>query len=346
MTVRVRVRSLLVAAALGFVPAAVNAQASSTAAAEALFQEGRKAFKAGNYAEACPKLEESQRLDPATGTLLALALCHEQQKKFASAWAAFTDVETRARREGRKDRETLAREHATALRPKLSTLVLEVQSAVAQLPDLQVFVDGNESGAGSWGVAVPVDGGEHVVEAKATGKKTWRKSITVKTESDAARVEIAALEDAEPAVATTSDGAERPATEDGAASATSAAATTQDDPGKGLRIAGLVTAGAGVIALGVGSGLAIGAKSKYDEAKGDCTGSSCPSDPYDKIDEARTQGNIATVLMIGGGVAAAAGVTMWFLAPRSREAASRAQGGVALRRLTIGPGSFVAEGSF
>jgi len=70
-------------------------QRQRAAAAEALFQEGRALLMAGKAEQACPKLEDSQRLDPATGTLMALALCHEQEGKLASAWAAFADVEGR-----------------------------------------------------------------------------------------------------------------------------------------------------------------------------------------------------------------------------------------------------------
>src|SRR5260221_11014313 len=60
-------------------------------AARTLFDEGRKLLADGKYDAACPKLEESQRLDPGTGTLFNLADCWEQIGRTASAWARFLE---------------------------------------------------------------------------------------------------------------------------------------------------------------------------------------------------------------------------------------------------------------
>jgi hypothetical protein len=56
---------------------ASQADAGDVATAEALFREGRALMDMGDFVAACPKLAESHAQDPATGTLLALAVCQE-----------------------------------------------------------------------------------------------------------------------------------------------------------------------------------------------------------------------------------------------------------------------------
>src|ERR1041384_7022387 len=74
-----------VLAAVVACPKAARAEPDSVAAAETLFREGREAVKRADYAVACPKFQESQRLDPAIGTLLNLALCEESWGGLADA---------------------------------------------------------------------------------------------------------------------------------------------------------------------------------------------------------------------------------------------------------------------
>ena len=74
-------RVLGVIALLALVTLARPAVAQSTsdkAAAQAQFDEARKLLKMGDTAAACDKLAESQRLEPAVGTLLNLATCYEK----------------------------------------------------------------------------------------------------------------------------------------------------------------------------------------------------------------------------------------------------------------------------
>ena len=68
-----------------------------------LFREGRALVVDGRFAEACPKLEQSQRLEPRLGTQLNIAFCHEQLGKLATAWSGFQEAASTARREGDLD---------------------------------------------------------------------------------------------------------------------------------------------------------------------------------------------------------------------------------------------------
>jgi hypothetical protein len=52
--------------------------AADTDRAERLFAEASALVAAGKYAEACPRFEESERLDGALGTHYNLALCFEK----------------------------------------------------------------------------------------------------------------------------------------------------------------------------------------------------------------------------------------------------------------------------
>jgi hypothetical protein len=60
----------IVALTASLVSTRVWAGAQEQAAAEALFQDARQLMQDGKFAEACPKLVDSNKLDPAVGTLL------------------------------------------------------------------------------------------------------------------------------------------------------------------------------------------------------------------------------------------------------------------------------------
>src|SRR4051794_25809493 len=88
---RARCAGIAGAFALCLVGTTASAQ-SESAAARALFAEARKLMAAERYDEACPKFEESLRLDQGIGTQFNLAHCWEKQGRTASAWGMFLDV--------------------------------------------------------------------------------------------------------------------------------------------------------------------------------------------------------------------------------------------------------------
>lgn len=88
-------------------------EGGAASSAESLFREGRDAVKRGDYAVACPKFQESQRLDPAIGTLLNLALCEERWGRISEARLHFREV--LASSDLDEQRRAIALEHAAAL---------------------------------------------------------------------------------------------------------------------------------------------------------------------------------------------------------------------------------------
>jgi hypothetical protein len=169
-------RLALAAAALVVLTGAPAAAQSNAAIAEQMFREGQQLLRQGRFSEACEKLAASQRLDPAIGTLMNLAYCHELEGKTASAWSEYSDAAAQAARAAEPQRQGFAREHAAALEPTLSKMRIEIAPGVATV---EVRLDGVPLPPASIGPEVPVDPGEHVLEASAPGKKPWRQPLHV-----------------------------------------------------------------------------------------------------------------------------------------------------------------------
>src|SRR5262249_47247009 len=147
------------------------------------------------FAEACPKLLESYRIDPAIGTKFYLAECYEHIGRLASAWTYYLEVVDEAHREGAKDREKFATQRADALKPRLPRLVIKPAGDLRGVPGLAVQRDGMAVGEGMWDTPVPVDLGPHTIRATAPNKKPLELQTNVKQEGGEVPVEIPMLAD-------------------------------------------------------------------------------------------------------------------------------------------------------
>jgi hypothetical protein len=280
-------------------------------AAEALFQQARAQMAAGQYPEACPKLEESQRLAPAPGTAFNLADCWEHIGRLASAWSLFRDVAAEAKLAQQAARASLARRRADELEPRLPRLIIHVEGVA---PGLEVRRDGALVGPAQWDVAVPVDPGAHTVAASAPAHRSWRATTNVAPEAKFTTVVVPALEAPvvdRPAPHAPPGPPAPPAIENHLAPPPPA------PPSSSWRAAALVS-GAGGVALLLASGVTITvARSMYDGAA-PCSGSVCfTTGAVSQRERARSLGNVATGLAIAGGAATAAGVVLWLGAPRA-----------------------------
>ncbi len=299
--------------------AAADPPSKDAAMAETLFADARKRMASGDYEGACPKLAESYRLDPGGGTLTALALCHEQTGKTATAWAEFHEVMAEAQQSGRADREKYARQHIGALEPALSRLTINVAAETAQLPELAVHRDKVAIGSAAWGVASPVDPGDHVVEAVAPGKVTWSAHVVVNANGDAKSIDVPALSDQAPATDTVA-AADEKAPPLGQLSPDTTAPEVDTAPAthgtSHQRTIGLVVGAAGLALIGVGSYFGVQAISNSNDAKKACSPSNC-TDPnaVQTNNDAKTDA-VVTDVLVGTGIAAVvAGVIVFLSAP-------------------------------
>lgn len=164
MRPRPRVRLLAATSLAAVVVAAVPARADEAATAEALFREGRRAMTRGDWADAVARLRESQRLEPAPGTLLNLAIAEEKLGRLAAAWeharAAADQLPPS------DDRQKLARDLHEAVDRRLPRVVLR---ATAVSDRASVRLDGVVLGAASFGVPLPLDPGRHEIVVRAPG---------------------------------------------------------------------------------------------------------------------------------------------------------------------------------
>lgn len=143
--------------------------------AQSLFEDGRRLLEKGDVAAACAKLAESHRLDPAGGTLLNLALCHEREGKVGTAYVELVSALAQAQRDGRDDRAAIAREHLAAIEHDLPRLVVSVPHAPA---GAEITLDGTALREAAWGSAMAVDPGPHAVRARAPGHRELRVDVT------------------------------------------------------------------------------------------------------------------------------------------------------------------------
>jgi len=149
------------------------------ALAEMLFFTARGLMDAGRIPEACAKLNESYRLDPAAGTLLNLAVCHEKEGKIASAWGEFRQSIADARKANRPEREKLATERVAAIEPDLPFLTITVPDAVRKIPGLVISRNGVPLNAAAWSTELPVDPGQVEIEERAPDYKPKNLTLTI-----------------------------------------------------------------------------------------------------------------------------------------------------------------------
>jgi hypothetical protein len=302
VTHEVRRGFLVIAVAIALTPRLARAQSTD---AEAMFGEGERLEAAGRIAEACNAFASSNRIEPRAGTLIRLGMCREQQGHLATAWSAYKDALTRVKD---PEKRRFAEDKVAALEGRMSTLTVRVPDG-SRIDGLVIERNGSVLDAGLWNRALPVDGGVYTIGGSAPGHEQWTTTVEIGNERDHASVDVPRFAELRVNLVETHDVVQPRNAFD--------AADAPPRPAGGLtrrRKAALGLGSAGVVAIGTGVVLALGARGLVDEAYGYCPDPTmpCPAAPMAQslLDRARTREQLARIT---GGVGAVAVLGAGFL---------------------------------
>jgi hypothetical protein len=284
---------LAVAVSAGAAPPAAKSPARDPAAAEALFEQGRRALEKNDLGTACAKFAESQRLDPGVGTLMNWATCEERKGHIATAWQRWR--EALAELPADDDRLAFARQRVAALEPRLPHLTITLPPSAPS--DTRVERDGVALGRASLGTPLPVDPGIRsiTVEARGFEPRTIRLEIA---EGEKKSLEVA-------------PGNPLPA----AAPSDSSASSSSPQRTVGWALIGVGAAG---VVTGVVTGLMLDAK--RDDVEANCAPEGCNPIGLDAAADGKT---LLVVNAVGWGVGVAglgAGAYLVLSSPRASHA--------------------------
>lgn len=313
--------------------AAGPSQAQVQAARE-LFQEAERDEDGKRWSEALEKLRRVAAVKLTPGVRYHMALCEENLGQLVAALGDYTLAENQARAENAPDVLRLVGEKLKGLKLRVPRLTIVVPGDV---PDVEVRLDGEPILKAMWGVQIPLDPGEHKIEAKAPGRVPMARTIAMQ-ERDSTLLEVKLAEvtktpPAPPATTAPSSTAGAPP------SATPAAAgdTTTKPTASGGHAGAIVTTLAAALLAGGGVVAFVVAGSVHDANVDACATqrSSCDS----RKDEVRIWDSVALGAWIGAAALATVAVVLWASPSRVTNAPTRGE-------LYVGPGALGLKGSF
>jgi hypothetical protein len=282
--------------------AAGTAIAGDTSArSDALFEEGKRHLSAGRVAAACAAFTQSLALDPAEGTQLALALCHEQQGDLVRAYTELQAVLMSTSRSGRDDRWRVANAALARVEPRIGRLRVDGRADDTRCADT-FRIDG-ESVPPRIGSERPLMVGVHKVECERSEGGKWSAIAEIATGT------VAHLVIPHVANPTAASPAERPAP--------SPITEPAPPPAKVSRSPWpLVIGGAGIAALGVGSYFGLRAFDAWSRVEAACVPSSCADRSVSKdVADAQNSATVANISFVAGAALVAVGVYLFVARP-------------------------------
>jgi hypothetical protein len=293
---------MLLAAVAAVAPA--RASPDSSADPQLPFDEGRALMRAGRFAEAAQKFEESLAIRGTTGAWLNLGDCLEKLGRYASAVERFEQARALSAGAGDTVRAEEARARAEALRPIVSRVVVRDPA----VPGRTVLLDGRSV---STGQPIAVDGGNHRVTVTAPCRTTFELTVAIGIRGDTREIKPVLAPREDPACPTSA------AHED--------AGSSWWTP-RHWAVVGF--AAAGTVALVLGGVEGLGAVSSKNDLHTLCPSypHQCPASAQPLIDDAEAtaekRARSATVSLVAAGVLLAGAAVLLLTEPKASTAAA------------------------
>lgn len=202
---------------------------------------------------------------------------------------------------------------------QIPTIVFSVKDPTgADLSAVRVTMDGEVIVDRLEGVAMSIDPGEHTFTFETAGQSPLTKKLII-VEAQKDRRELIQFGNPQAAAGGGASG--------GVAASTDGGLGTQ-------KILAIVAGGIGVVGLGVGTAFGLLAISAKSDAQNVCPNQCTSQDGVNKWNTASTDGTIATIGFIAGGVALLGGAVLWVTAPSSSQ------------QVGIGPGGLTWKGTW
>jgi hypothetical protein len=312
-----------------------DAGAAETAAARSIALEGIKLADAGRCDEAIDKLARAEKLHHAPVVLGRLGECQVAQGRLVEGTENLRKVLREALPAEPSSVLVRARERASSVleraKGRIGALNIVVRGGPRDNAELRIVVDGQPMNVALLDADRPADPGEHVIEATAPGHFSAsarvsvsmgeRQSVILSLEPDPqARVApspASAPPGSAPSSETTALFTRVPPPLDSSATASNAAG----EPAERNLTSAYVAWAAGGVAIAAGSIFGLLAFQGKSDLDAQCANNLCPDSSADRLDSARRDSTLATVLMTAGGVGLGLGTVFYFSAGPSEDSA-------------------------
>jgi len=258
---------------------------------------------------ACAKFRESNRLDPAVGTLFNLANCEAQRGQLVTAWTLYRQVLEKLPPDD--SRGAVAKAQVQSLDARVPRLTIRARGEMPA--GTLVTIAGLALSPASLNAPLPLNPGRYAISVASPGRLTQEFSVAL-AEGDTAEFPVFVGASASPPTPRIAPGAEVPQ---------SKSAGTDDDDRNSRAL--LAYTGIGVGAVGFTLGIITGLVGLHQESLGNQRCSdvtrTCSQAGYDANQSAKSLATVSTVGFVVGALAGGAGTYLWLTLPDDKHGA-------------------------